>query len=58
MERGHQKALIIDRGGRRRIKDRRVRVSTGLLPERRTGLRRRSGLDRRLRGLHTRNNIP
>jgi hypothetical protein len=38
-----------DRGGRRKIKDRRVNVSNPLCGERRTGLRRRSGYDRRLR---------
>jgi len=37
----------IDRGGRRRIKDRRFRVTAMDVPERRTGLRRRSGWDRR-----------
>lgn len=36
-----------DRGGRRRIKDRRFRVATRLVSERRTGLCRRSGWDRR-----------
>lgn len=39
----------LDRGGRRRIADRRVRVAPYDGEERRTGLRRRSGLDRRLR---------
>ena len=38
---------LFDRGGRRRIKDRRFRVSVLQTPERRTGLRRRSGWDRR-----------
>ncbi|MBI9082120.1 MAG: hypothetical protein JEZ11_00900 [Desulfobacterales bacterium] len=38
-----------DRGGRRRITDRRVRVSHCDGTERRMGLRRRSGFDRRLR---------
>lgn len=39
----------LDRGGRRRIADRRVRLSPYDGAERRTGLRRRSGFDRRLR---------
>ena len=39
----------LDRGGRRRIADRRVRVVSHDGEERRTGLRRRSGFDRRLR---------
>ena len=38
-----------DRGGRRRITDRRVRASHCDGTERRTGLRRRSGFDRRIR---------
>lgn len=42
-------SLPNDRGGRRRIKDRRVRVAAMHTPERRTGLRRRSGWDRRYR---------
>lgn len=36
-----------DRGGRRRVKDRRFRVSVLYTPEKRTGLHRRSGWDRR-----------
>lgn len=39
---------IIDRGGRRRIKDRRYRLVQLQPPDRRTGLRRRSGWDRRI----------
>ena len=38
-----------DRGGRRRIADRRVRVAHSDGTERRMGLRRRSGFDRRHR---------
>lgn len=40
-------ASLFDRGGRRKIKDRRFRVAVLQTPERRTGLRRRSGWDRR-----------
>ena len=41
--------FFTDRGGRRRISDRRYRVAARKGPERRTGWRRRSGLDRRFR---------
>lgn len=39
----------LDRGGRRCVKDRRYRVQSRNEPERRTGLTRRSGYDRRLK---------
>ncbi|WP_027363115.1 hypothetical protein [Desulfospira joergensenii] len=38
-----------DNGGRRRIKDRRCRIDPLVSFERRTGLKRRSGLNRRLK---------
>jgi hypothetical protein len=41
--------LTPDRCGRRRIKDRRFWVQARQTPERRTGLKRRSGWERRLR---------
>ncbi len=43
------KTNLIDRGGRRRIKDRRFRISIIKSSERRTGLKRRTGLDRRFK---------
>ncbi len=42
---------LIDRGGRRRIKDRRFRISILQASERRTGWKRRNGLDRRYKHL-------
>nr|WP_319392529.1 hypothetical protein [uncultured Desulfobacter sp.] len=36
-----------DRGGRRKLKDRRYFPAAAPGPERRTGLKRRSGMDRR-----------
>ncbi|WDP91650.1 MAG: hypothetical protein HUN04_18865 [Desulfobacter sp.] len=39
--------FLSDRGGRRRISDRRFRVGAKHDPERRTGWKRRSGWDRR-----------
>ncbi len=39
--------FLVDRGGRRLIKDRRFWVASKQIPERRTGLKRRSGFDRR-----------
>ncbi|MCP3901378.1 MAG: hypothetical protein GY707_16865 [Desulfobacteraceae bacterium] len=47
MEKNQKGSLQIDRGGRRRIKDRRFRVSIVKASDQRTGLKRRSGLDRR-----------
>lgn len=41
--------FVTDRGGRRRISDRRFGVSAGHTPEQRTGWLRRSGWDRRFR---------
>ncbi|MCP3874113.1 MAG: hypothetical protein GY699_13255 [Desulfobacteraceae bacterium] len=41
----------IDKGGRRRIKDRRYRVSIVKTSDRRTGLKRRCGWDRRYKHL-------
>ncbi len=42
---------LIDNGGRRRIKDRRFKVSVVKTSEQRTGLYRRSGWDRRYKQL-------
>ena len=53
----------VDRGGRRKIKDRRFRITARQTAERRTGLKRRSGFDRRIRqsvvfsGLNRRSNL-
>ncbi len=41
----------MDRGGRRRITDRRIRVTAKHDPEQRTGWTRRNGWDRRYRQL-------
>ncbi len=41
--------FLIDRGGRRQIKDRRYRITAIQVSDRRTGLKRRNGLDRRFR---------
>ena len=41
------KLCLIDNGGRRFGKDRRIYTYNGYLPERRSGEERRSGLDRR-----------
>nr|WP_319490667.1 hypothetical protein [uncultured Desulfobacter sp.] len=38
---------LADRGGRRKLKDRRYFPAVAPGPERRTGLKRRSGMDRR-----------
>lgn len=43
---------LFDRGDRRRIKDQRCLVAAKKTPERRTGLKRRSGLDRRYKQIH------
>jgi len=43
--------LQIDKGGRRRVKDRRFKVSVVKTSEQRTGLKRRSGRDRRYKHL-------
>ncbi len=40
--------FLTDNGGRRRLKDRRYWVATPKILEYRTGVKRRSGLDRRL----------
>ena len=40
-------SYLIDRGGRRRIADRRIRVAAKHDPEQRTGWQRRNGWDRR-----------
>ncbi len=54
----------MDSGGRRRITDRRVRVTASQDPEQRTGWKRRSGWDRRyrqlqlLKGLQRRTGMP
>ena len=42
-----------DNGGRRRIKDRRYRVEYRQEGDRRTGLKRRCGWDRRIRQTHS-----
>ncbi len=39
--------FLVDRGGRRLIKDRRFWVASKQIPERRTGMQRRNGFDRR-----------
>ncbi len=44
--------LLVDRGGRRQIKDRRFRVTARQTPEQRTGLKRRIGWDRRYKQIH------
>ena len=44
--------FLVDKGGRRRIKDRRFRVTAKQTPEQRTGLKRRSGWDRRYKQIH------
>jgi len=44
--------ILFDRGGRRRIKERRFLVDAKQTPERRTGLKRRSGWARRCRQIH------
>ncbi len=41
------KSFLIDKGGRRHIKDRRFRLNVTHIPDKRTGLSRRSGWDRR-----------
>lgn len=51
MTQNQKESLQIDRGGRRRIKDRRFRVSIVKASERRTGLKRRCGWDRRYKQL-------
>ncbi len=51
MTQNQKENLQIDRGGRRRIKDRRFRVSIVKASERRTGLKRRNGWDRRYKQL-------
>ncbi|MCP4722407.1 MAG: hypothetical protein GY860_23345 [Desulfobacteraceae bacterium] len=43
--------FLVDKGGRRQIKDRRFLMVTKQTPERRTGLKRRSGWDRRCNSL-------
>lgn len=45
--------IVVDRGGRRRTRDRRNRVTAYQGPERRSGWQRRSGWDRRYRQLNT-----
>jgi len=47
MEQDNSLDFTGDRGGRRQIKDRRFRVAAKRTPDRRTGLDRRSGWDRR-----------
>ncbi|MCG8689054.1 MAG: hypothetical protein MI892_29555 [Desulfobacterales bacterium] len=47
------KSFRPDRGGRRKIADRRFNVATKHDPERRTGWKRRNGLDRRFRQIGT-----
>ncbi len=51
MTQKQKETLQIDKGGRRRIKDRRFKVSVVKTSEQRTGLYRRSGLDRRYKQL-------
>ncbi len=51
MTQKQKEAPQIDKGGRRRIKDRRFKVSLVKTSEQRTGLHRRSGLDRRYKQL-------
>jgi hypothetical protein len=46
------KNILFDRGDRRLIKDRRFLVTAKETPERRTGLKRRRGLDRRYKQIH------
>ncbi len=54
----------MDKGGRRRISDRRARVTAKHDPEQRTGWKRRNGWDRRfreaqvLKGLQRRTGMP
>lgn len=51
MTQNQRESLQIDKGGRRRIKDRRFKVSIVKTSEQRTGLKRRSGRDRRYKHL-------
>jgi hypothetical protein len=44
--------FLVDKGGRRQIKDRRFLVATRQMPEQRTGLKRRNGRDRRCKPLY------
>jgi hypothetical protein len=48
-----EKTVLIDNGGRRFGRDRRIFIYYGYLPERRSGDERRSGLDRRKKVRHT-----
>ncbi len=52
MEQEKNENFLIDRGGRRQIKDRRFRVTPRQTPEHRTGLKRRIGWDRRYKHIH------
>ena len=47
MIKNENKNILVDKGDRRQIKDRRFLVAVGQTPEQRTGLKRRSGWDRR-----------
>ncbi len=51
MTQNQRENLQIDKGGRRRIKDRRFKVTIVKTSEQRTGLKRRSGMDRRYKHL-------
>ncbi len=51
MTQKQKETLQIDNGGRRRIKDRRFKVSVVKTSEQRTGLHRRKGWDRRYKQL-------
>lgn len=51
MTQKQKESFQIDKGGRRRIKDRRYKISILKTSNRRTGLKRRSGWDRRYKHL-------